>query len=113
MTLTGAELCLCDSSRPAPSRELGWRCCLWDAGEQNAGAACSPSVCGTSRSHKALVPALLWGRDGDAGLGAGPPPTCGSAVVPGQAAPAQLPVLKNLSLFKESVQNIKPLCFEG
>lgn len=87
MTLRGAELCLCDSSRPALSKELGWKHCLWDGGEQNAGAACSPRMCGTS---PVPAPALLWGCDGDAGLDASPPPTRCSAIVLGQVAPAQL-----------------------
>lgn len=58
----GAELCLCSGSRPALSRELGWRCSLRDSGEQNAGAAHPPNTCGTPRGRKA--PAGLMGMRG-------------------------------------------------
>ena len=112
--LAGAGLCLCNGSRPALSRELGSRCYLWDSGEQNAGAARPPSTCGTPRGRKALMPALLCGADGDAGLGAGPPPIvwqCHRSRPGGSCAAPRLS--RTLLYFKESVQNISLHVLKG
>lgn len=73
MPFAGAGLCLCNGPRPALSGEPGWRCRLWDGGEQNTGAARSRARVGHLGAAKPLPPALLCGAGGDVGLGAGPP----------------------------------------